>query len=120
MWRELLKSKIYGAKVTLCQLNYEGSISIDEKIMKAANLIAGEKVHVLNLNNGARFETFVIPAKAGSGEIGLFGPAARLGQVGDGLVILSYIFIEEKKLKNHHPITVYVDSKNNLLRVKKE
>ena len=90
MLRTLLKSKIHGGLVTATRLHYRGSITIASEVMMAANLVADEQVHVLNLNTGDRFETYVIPGKRGSRALELNGPAARLGQVGDPLIILAY------------------------------
>ena len=92
MFIEVLKSKIGHATITKAELHYEGSITIDTDLIKAAGLIPGEKVHVLNENTGSRIETYVIAGKPGSGEICLNGPAARTGFVGDMLIILSYAF----------------------------
>lgn len=107
----MLKSKIYYATVTDTQLYYKGSITIDEKIAKEADLREGEKVEVLNLNNGARFETYVIKSRK-KGIICLNGPAARLGIVGDKLIILSYGLYSEEELKNYKKRIVELDEKN--------
>ena len=112
---EVLKSKIHRAKVTEANLQYAGSITIDEKLMAAANLIAGEKVQVVNLNNGERFETYVIKGKKSSGIICLNGPAARLGQVGDLVIILAYALISPDEAKKFHPKVVKVSEKNRLV-----
>jgi len=109
----MLKSKIYYAVVTDCQLYYRGSITIDEKIMKEADLKEGEKVEVLNLYNGIRFETYVI--KGGKrGIICLNGPAARLGIKGDKLIILSYGLYSEEELKNYKKRIVELDDRNRI------
>ena len=110
------KSKIHRAVVTEADLNYEGSITIDEKLMVAAGILPYELVHVLNLNNGSRFETYVIEGKAGSRVVCLNGPAARLGQVGDVLLIISYCLVDEKEAKKHKPKLVYVDGKNKIIK----
>jgi aspartate 1-decarboxylase len=114
----ICKSKIHRAVVTEADLNYEGSITIDENLMKEANLLPYELVQVLNQNNGERFETYVIKGKAGSGVICLNGPAARLGQVGDILLVISYCLLEEKEAKKHKPKLVYVDEKNKIIKKK--
>ena len=114
MLREVLKSKIYYAKVTQTNIRYEGSITIDERIIKEAGLIVGEKVEVLNLNNGARFQTYVIRGKEKSGTICLNGPAARLGIVGDEIIILSYGIFSKDELKKHKVIYVTLDSHNSV------
>ncbi|MEW6535359.1 MAG: aspartate 1-decarboxylase [Candidatus Auribacterota bacterium] len=112
MWREVLKSKIHRATVTDANLHYVGSITIDKVLMDAAGLIQYEKVHVVNINNGARLETYVITGKAGSGEITLNGAAARLAQPGDKVIIISYGFYTPEELKNHRTQIVFVDDNN--------
>ncbi len=111
----MLKSKIHHARVTAAELEYEGSITIDRRLMDAARLFPGEQVHVLNLNTGDRFITYVIEGQMDSGAIVLNGPAARLGTVGDRLIILSYCLIPEEAVCNHRPIVVRVDEKNRLV-----
>jgi aspartate 1-decarboxylase len=111
---EVLKSKIHRAKVTEANLQYAGSITIDEKLMEAANLLVGEKVQVVNLHNGERFETYVIKGKKNSGVVCLNGPAARLGQVGDLVIILSYAQMSPEEAKKFHPRIVQVNEKNRL------
>lgn len=114
MIRQILKSKIAYATVTETELFYEGSITIDKKIAVEAGLIAGEKVEVLNLNNGARFETYVILGEENSGVICLNGPAARLGVAGDKVIILSYGFYEEREIKDKMTKIVILDEKNRI------
>jgi len=97
MLRTILKSKIHRAHITEANLYYEGSITIDEKLMQAADILEGEKVEVFNLNNGLRLETYAIKGKAGSGVICLNGPAARGSCVGDEVIIVSYVFIDDKE-----------------------
>ena len=111
---EVLKSKIHRARVTEANLQYAGSITIDEKLMAAANLITGEKVQVVNLHNGERFETYVIKGKKNSGVICLNGPAARLGQVGDLVIILAYAQMSPEEAKKFHPKIVQINEKNRL------
>lgn len=115
MLLEILKSKIHRARVTEANLQYAGSITIDEKLMAASNLLVGEKVQVVNLNNGERFETYVIKGKKNSGTICLNGPAARLGQVGDLVIILAYAQMSPEEAKKFHPKVVKVNEKNRLL-----
>jgi aspartate 1-decarboxylase len=112
----ICKSKIHRATVTEADLNYEGSITIDEKLMDAADILANEKVQVLNLNNGARFETYVLVAEANSGIICLNGPAARLGEVGDLLIIVSYCELEFEEAKKYKPKVIHVDEKNKIAK----
>ncbi len=114
MMRIMLKSKIYYATVTDLELYYKGSITIDEKIVKEAQLLEGEKVEVLNLNNGFRLETYVIKGKRGSGIICLNGPAARLGFKGDKLIILSYVLCTEEEAKNLKVRMVELDERNQV------
>jgi aspartate 1-decarboxylase len=108
----VLKSKIHRATVTGADLNYEGSISIDKELISAANLMTYEKVQVVNLNNGARFETYIIEGGAGTGEVMLNGPAARLGQIGDLIIILSYAEMSTDDAAHFSPRIIVVDSKN--------
>jgi aspartate 1-decarboxylase len=110
----MCKSKIHRVTVTDANLNYEGSITIDEKLIKKANLLPYEKVQVVNLNNGERFETYVLVGKADSGIICLNGPAARLGLVGDLLIVISYCHMEPEEAKKHKPRIVHVNSKNKI------
>lgn len=116
MFIEVLKSKIGHARVTKAELYYEGSITIDSELIKAAGLIPGEKVHVLNENTGARLETYVIAGKPKSGEICLNGPAARQGFVGDKLIILSYVFVTPEEAKQVQPKIVYCNDNNGIKR----
>ena len=111
----ICKSKIHRATVTEADLNYEGSITIDEKLMDATDILPNEKVQVLNLNNGARFETYVLVAEADSGIICLNGPAARLGEVGDLLIIVSYCDLEFEEARTYKPKVIYVDEKNRIV-----
>jgi aspartate 1-decarboxylase len=110
------KSKIHKAVVTEAVLNYEGSITIDEDLMKEANLLPYELVQVLNHNNGARFETYVLVGKPGSGTICLNGPAARLGQVRDVIIIISYCMLDEEDARKHQPRLIFLDEKNRVVK----
>ena len=115
MFIDVLKSKIHRVTVTEANLNYIGSITIDEYLMHAANIIENEKVQVLNLNNGERFETYVINGKRGSGEICLNGAAARKVIVGDILLIMSYASMDFEEAKLYRPIIIFPDTKTNKL-----
>ncbi|SRR5690606_27985584 len=115
MMIEVLKSKIHRARVTQAELNYVGSITIDEDLMDAANLIANEKVQVVNNNNGARLETYVIKGERGTGTVCLNGAAARLVQVGDIIIIISYALMDVKDAKQHTPTIVFPDNNNRLV-----
>ncbi|MBA7511810.1 Aspartate 1-decarboxylase [subsurface metagenome] len=113
---EVLKSKITEATITRTQLFYKGSMGIDSKIMEAAKLVPGEKVQVLNYNNGERLETYTIEEKSGSGKIILYGPASKKGKVGDKLCILSYIFINTPEAKKIKPVIVILNKRNRIKR----
>lgn len=112
---EVLKSKIHRATVTQANLNYVGSITIDEDLMDAANLIEGEKVQVLDVDNGERLETYVIKGERGSGCICLNGPAARKAQVGDVVIIVSYASMEFEEAKKFRPWVIFPDTATNTL-----
>jgi aspartate 1-decarboxylase len=114
MQRIMLKSKIHQATVTEADLYYEGSLTIDEDLMETADIIQHEKVSVVNINNGARFETYVIPGQRGSGVIGLNGAAARLGTKGDKVIIMSYCSVDEHELKEHIPNVVLLGENNQV------
>ncbi|GEM62594.1 MULTISPECIES: aspartate 1-decarboxylase [Sphingobacterium] len=116
MFIEVMKSKIHRVRVTQAELNYVGSITIDEDLMDAANIIANEKVQIVNNNNGARLETYVIPGKRASGTICLNGAAARLVQVGDIVIIISYAQMEMEEAKKHIPSLVFPDDNNQLIK----
>lgn len=113
---EVLKSKIHRAKVTQAELNYVGSITIDEDLMEAANLIENEKVLVVNNNNGARLETYVITGERGSGTICLNGAAARLVQVGDIVIIISFALMDFEKAKTFKASVIFPDENNRVIR----
>lgn len=106
--------KIGHATVTDAQLYYEGSITVDEAIIKAVGLLPGQKVEVLNLNTGSRIETYIIAGKAGSGQICLNGPAARTGVVGDKIIILAYAFVEPQAAKTLKTKVIYLDANNKI------
>ena len=111
MQRIMMKSKIHNAVVTQAELNYEGSITIDSNLIEKANIVENEKVQVVNLNNGERFETYVIKGED-SGVICLNGPAARLGSVGDKVHIISYVVLDEKELVGFKPTVILLGNKN--------
>ena len=112
---EVLKSKIHRVTVTNCDLNYIGSITIDESLINASKMIVGEKVQVVNINNGERLETYIIRGKKNSGEVTLNGPAARKVQKGDKIIIISYALMSLSEAKNYNPILIFPDN-NNLLK----
>ncbi len=115
MLLEFLYSKIHRATVTDADLNYVGSITIDEKLIEAAKLQEWQKVDILNINNGERFQTYVIKGKAGSGEICINGAAARKAQKGDKIIIVSYGYFKPKKMDGFEPTIVIVDDENNII-----
>ena len=111
---EVLKSKLHCATVTEANLHYMGSITIDEDLLDAANMIAGEKVQIVNNNNGERFETYIIKGERGSGCICLNGAAARKVQVGDVVIIIAYALMDFEEAKNYTPIVVFPKEGNKL------
>jgi aspartate 1-decarboxylase len=111
---QILKSKIHRATITEANLNYVGSLTIDENLMIAANLIENEKIQVVNVNNGERLETYVIKGAKGSGVMCLNGPAARKAAVGDVIVIMSYALMDFELAKSFQPVVVFPDAKNAL------
>lgn len=114
MLRTLLKSKIHRATVTEANLNYVGSITIDEDLLHAVDIVANEKVQIVNNNNGARFETYVIVGPRGSGVICLNGAAARLVQPGDTVIIMSYALMTTEEALHHHPIVAVLHTDNTI------
>ncbi|HZJ73467.1 MAG TPA: aspartate 1-decarboxylase [Perlabentimonas sp.] len=115
MFIEVLKSKIHQARVTEANLYYVGSITIDEDLMDAANLVENEKVQVVNINNGERLETYVIKGERGSGDVCLNGPAARKCSVNDLVIIMSYASIDFKEAKSFKPSIIFPDIQTNKL-----
>ncbi|MCF8294360.1 MAG: aspartate 1-decarboxylase [Chitinophagaceae bacterium] len=111
---QVLKSKIHRATVTQADLNYIGSVTIDQKLMEAANLIENEKVQIVNTNNGERLETYVIKGKRGSGTICLNGPAARKVEPGDIIIIVSYALMDFEQAKKFKPTIIFPSEKNKL------
>jgi len=113
----MLNAKIHRARVTEANLNYVGSITIDEDIIDAVGMVANEKVQIVNNNNGARFETYIIPGKRGSGVVCLNGAAARLVQEGDVVIILTYTMVQEEKLSTHQPKIAIMDENNKIVEI---
>jgi len=114
MYRKILRSKIHRAAVTDSNLEYEGSITIDKILMDRAGMMEYELVQVVNINNGARFETYIIEGQAGSGKIELNGAAARLAHPGDRLIIMSYVMVNDEDLADWKPTKVLVDDQNHI------
>jgi len=115
---EVLKSKLHRLTLTKADLNYVGSIAIDEDLLDAANLIAGEKVQVLNINNGERLETYIIKSPRGSKEVCLNGPAARKAVVGDVVIVISYALMEFEEAKKFQPFLVFPTEDNSIPKTK--
>ncbi|MCB0479516.1 MAG: aspartate 1-decarboxylase [Crocinitomicaceae bacterium] len=115
MMVEIFKSKIHRVKVTEADLNYIGSITIDEDLLEASNILEGEKVQIVNINNGERLETYTIKGKRGSGEVCLNGPAARRVAVGDIIIIISYAMMDFEEAKTFKPTIVFPDENTNKL-----
>jgi aspartate 1-decarboxylase len=113
---QILKSKIHRVKVTQAELHYVGSITIDEDLIDAANMIENEKVQIVNINNGERFETYIIKGERGTGTICLNGPAARRVQVGDMIIIISYASMDFEEAKKFKPSIIFPDASNRLIR----
>jgi len=111
---QVLKSKIHRVKITQAELHYVGSITIDEALMEAANLIENEKVQIVNINNGERFETYVIKGERGTGTICMNGPAARKVQVGDVIIVISYATMDFEEAKTFKPAVIFPDQHNKL------
>src|SRR5262245_44335852 len=116
MLRRLMKSKIHRATITSADLHYEGSLTVDEDLMDAADLVEFEEIQVVNVNNGSRLSTYVIPGARGSGVIQLNGAAARLGLAGDLVILISYADYSEQEVAHHRPRVVFVDDQNRMVR----
>lgn len=114
MFLEVIRTKIHRATVTQADLHYVGSITIDKDLLDASGINPHEKVSILDINNGSRFETYVIEGEPGSGEICVNGAAARLVHQGDLVIILAYGYLEQKEIKGHKPVVVHVDEKNKV------
>ena len=117
MNRTMLKSKIHRGRITGCDLNYVGSITIDADLLEAADILEHELVHVLDLDNGARFETYTIAGQRGSGEITVNGAAARLVHTGDTVIVVSYAQYDERELESYEPKVVHVNAENRIVTV---
>jgi aspartate 1-decarboxylase len=117
MMVHMLKSKIHRATVTEADLHYKGSLTLDPDLMEAADMLPFERVQVLNLNNGARFETYIIEGERGSRTVCLNGPAARLGVAGDLIIALTYVWLDADEAKTHQAKTVHVDAENKITSV---
>lgn len=117
MLREMLGGKIHSATLTETRLDYEGSCAIDRDLLDAAGIAVYERVHIYNVNSGVRLDTYAIPAKRGSGKIGLNGAAARLGQPGDKVIIVNYVQVSDEELSKYRCKIVLVDGKNSITKL---
>jgi aspartate 1-decarboxylase len=117
MFIEVLRAKIHRVKITRLELNYVGSITIDKALLRATGMLANEKVQVVNLQNGNRFETYIIEGEENTGVVGLNGPAARLAMVGDVVIVLAYAWMTLDEAKNYQPVVVFPGPDNRLLLV---
>lgn len=120
MFRTMMKAKIHRATVTEANLNYVGSITIDQDLLDAVDMLPSEKVQIVNNNNGARFETYIIPGARGSGVICLNGAAARLVHPGDTVIIISYAMMTDEEARQHHPNIAIIGENNKIVSVIKE
>ncbi|MTI82161.1 MAG: aspartate 1-decarboxylase [Firmicutes bacterium] len=120
MYLNMFKSKIHRATVTEANLNYMGSITVDSELLKASGILIHEKVQVVNLNNGSRLETYVIPGEASSGVVCLNGAAARLAQPGDKVIIITYVMMDKEEAEQYKPVVVMVDEDNRVMEIRKE
>lgn len=120
MLRTMLKSKIHRATVTASDLHYVGSITVDPELLEAADILEHEQVAVVDVNNGARFETYTIPGERGSGEIKVNGAAARLVHHGDTIIVISYAQYDRTEMEHYEPRVVHVDSENRIVTVDRE
>jgi aspartate 1-decarboxylase len=116
MQRHLMKSKIHRATITATDLHYEGSLTVDEDLLDAADLVTNEEIHVMNVNNGTRFTTYVLPGPRGSGVVQLNGAAARLGHRGDVVILIAYGVFDDAEAERHAPRIVFVDEHNRAVR----
>lgn len=120
MQRQMLKSKIHRATITDCDLHYVGSITIDADLLDQANILEHELVHVLDIDNGARFETYTIAGARGSGVMQVNGAAARLVSKGDKIIVVTYATYDEAELESYEPVVVHVDDENNAVSIDSE
>ena len=120
MQRHMFKSKLHRATVTEAELHYEGSLSVDQDLMEAAEMIPHEMIAVYNINNGERFETYIIPGPRGSGVFCLNGAAARKGEVGDKIIIVTSCWLDESELAAHQPLSILLDDHNRIAKITRE
>ena len=118
MFRQILKAKIHRVTVTDSRIDYEGSVTVDEELLRSADIVPWEKVLIANLNNGSRIESYAIPGEAGSGVICMNGGAAKYAQKGDLVIIMSFAAMTDEEIERHQPKVVYVDKQNRVLSLK--
>lgn len=118
MKRIMLKAKIHHVRVTQTNRDYDGSLALDEELMKAADMLPYEKVHVYNVSNGERFSTYLIKGEKGSGKVGVFGAAAHRARVGDMLIVVSYVILDEEETDFFMPKILLLDADNKIVRIK--
>jgi aspartate 1-decarboxylase len=117
MLREMFQAKIHRGTVTACRLGYEGSLTVDLDLIERAGMLVNQKIQVLNINNGERLETYLIAGERGKREIIVNGPAARLAQTGDRVVVIAYAVLDEQEALRHKPVVVVLDERNQVLEV---
>jgi aspartate 1-decarboxylase len=117
MFREFLKAKIHQATITESNLHYSGSLTIDEEILEKSGILPNERIHVFNINNGQRFETYAIKGKRGSKQFGLNGAAARLGSVGDRIIVVAYCYLAEDEIAGHQARVIIMDEANAIKEI---
>ena len=120
MLRTMMRAKLHGATVTAANLHYMGSLTLDSELMEKLDILPNEKVHVLNMNNGTRLETYVIPGAKGSGVVGLNGAAARLGQPGDKVLIVTYALMSDEEARSHRPKVALLDEGNRIVEIRQD
>ena len=116
MFRQMLNGKIHTARITRCEVDYEGSLEIDPELLREANILPYEKILVANRDNGSRLETYAIPGEPGSRVFCLNGPAAKLGKVGDTVTIMAFAAVDDAEAAAHHPTVIVLDEKNHIIR----
>ncbi len=120
MLRTMMRAKVHRATVTQVNLDYMGSLTLDECLMEKLDILPNEAVQVLNLNNASRFTTYVIPGERGSGVVGINGAAARLAQPGDKVLIVLYALMTEEEARRHRPVVAFMDERNRIVEVRQE
>ena len=120
MLRQMMRAKLHGATVTEVNLRYMGSLTLDEALMEKLDILPNETVQILNVNNGSRLITYVIPGKRGSGVVGINGAAARMAQAGDKVLVVLYAWMTDEEARKHRPIVAFVDEHNRIVEIRQE